>query len=1056
MVEIDRLAAHGLPLPTDRLSLDGPWQFRHTVGDLPTLDDLTGMNGEPVAGETGTGPWRTIDLPRSWMLDGDGIPIYTNVVYPFDVGDYPAIPLADETGDHWRSVDIPESWVDKRVVLRIGAAESAVEAFVDGVRVGYSTDSRLPAEFDVTDHVRPGEAAIVGLRVHRWSASTWLEDQDMWWMAGLHRSLSLLATDPLHLADLSVATTFLSADLDRAEVTVEVTAAGPDLAAASVEIELTDPDGRQLAARPLDPAGEPGHWSATIPLVEPRLWSAEAPWLHDLVVRLQAGDGRVVDERSRPVGVRTVSVAGGALLINHRPITIRGVNRHEHDGRTARVQSDELLGADLALLRAANINAVRTAHYPNDERFYELCDRHGLYVFDEANVETHGLVGDATRLPADDEQFMAAFVARGSRMVRRDRNHPSIIAWSLGNESGFGPNHRAMAEAIRAIDPHRPLHYHPAETDSIVDIIGPMYPSVGELARLADLGDHRPVIMCEYSHAMGNSNGGLTDYWDLIATRPNLAGGFIWDWVDQGLRRNDDDIGDSFWAYGGDFGDKPNDANFNCNGLVDPDRRPHPALLHVAWVYRPVAVTAGPLPVIDHDPVVVVIENRRDHTDLDDLDLELDVVVDGAVVETRPVTDLPPIAPGTSAGVALPLTLADIASAGVSSTPSADEAERHLRFRWRPRSGSAGGDRGHPGGVSWDGVPVELSGVVAWDEIAIPTGDRSTRSPRIHPDAPAGTTGVGPVRAEVGGTGDTAGVLASPAMEIAVDERGGLLGLIVAGTELLRARGPIGVDRAVTDNDAATFGDSRVATRLERAGIGDDAIEPLGPVEVSTYADGTASLSVLVGVPGALRVRCRWLAGPDGDLALDLRADGELDLPPLLRLGIEMGLRPELDRLQWMGPGPLESYPDRVGGLLTGRWSSTVAESFFPYLRPQETGNRTDLRWLAVVDDAGAGLLAVGDPRFDGAALPVGAEALGRATHPHRIEWPGHTVLRLDAAHSGLGTASCGPGVAERFEIRARGYVANRVVLRPLTAGADPALEARRPSSLRRHQRWRY
>jgi len=324
---------------------------------------------------------------------------------------------------------------------------------------------------------------------------------------------------------------------------------------------------------------------------------------------------------------RQVEVGNGQLLVNGRPITIYGVNRHEHDGHAGRWQSDELLEQDISLMKSANINAVRTAHYPNDERFYALCDKHGLYVMDEANVESHGLVFDELQ-PCNDPRFAAAFIERGTRMVKRDRNHPSVIAWSLGNESGFGPNHRAMAAAMRELDQYRPVAYHPAETDPVIDIIGPMYPSLGELARLDSLGDERPIIMCEYSHAMGNSNGGIDEYWAHIQSADRSWGGFIWDWVDQGLARYTAD-GTRWWAYGGDFGDMPNDRNFNCNGLVDADRRPHPALHHVAWVYRPVSASA-----VDVEAGLLEIHNRRSFADLGDLELVWSVLVDGLAIAT--------------------------------------------------------------------------------------------------------------------------------------------------------------------------------------------------------------------------------------------------------------------------------------------------------------------------------------------------------------------------------------------------------------------------------------
>ncbi len=1029
IVERNRLPISGLPLPDDpagRLDLDGPWRFRHHVGPVPDTDWVGDLEPE----------WGTLDLPASWVLDGHGIPIYTNVEYPFAVEGYPDIPLDDETGDHWRRVGVPADWVGRRIVLHIGAAESAVEVWVGGRWVGCSTDSRLPAAFDVTDFVTPGEPVAVALRVHRWSASTWLEDQDMWWMAGLHRSIVLYATDPVRLQDATFTTDELAADGSSALVTIAAAVDAPDGAGdLDVLATLTDPDGAIVAdglGLVADPAG-PGWHRSTIEITGPATWTAETPHLHRL--ELEVGrNGDILDHRSLEVGIRTVAVGGGALLVNGAPVTIRGVNRHEHDAERGRVQSDELLAADVALLKAANINAVRTAHYPDDERFYTLCDRAGIYVMDEANIESHGLVGDPDRLPADDPRFAEAFVARTRRMVERDRNHPCVIAWSLGNESGLGANHRLAAAAAREADPSRPIAYHPGEDDEVVDIIGPMYPTIGELEQLAAVADHRPVIMCEYSHAMGNSNGGLADYGDVVAANHRLGGGFIWDWVDQGLARTTDD-GVRWWAYGGDFDDKPNDRNFNLNGLVDADRRAHPALLHVAWVYRPVVVAPGGrfLPWPEGGPVTVTVENRRAHVDLGDLacrwtllageaqlatgELDGSAIPAGSAVERS--IDLPPIAP--------------------------DLADVRLRFEWRSTDPTGTG-------VGWDDAPAAYRGLVAWDELALPVG-RPTPPPVTSPRSSAGRSSAsGPTVEAV----DDGRVVRAGATEIVLDAVGQPTGLTLGGCEtgLLAAR--LGTWRAPTDNDDATFGPDRVVTRLRRAGLEDVAFEPAGEPEVLVDGD-LAEVRLPLTVPGVgIRARCRWLVDAGGDAAVELSIVAGLDVPPLLRFGLELDLPRRFRSVSWFGPGPVESYPDRVRGLFVDRHAGPVDDQLFPYGRPQESGNHTDLRWLALTDGDGSGILAVGDHRFDGAALPIGAAALGEADHLHEIAWPDHTVLRLDAATGGLGTASCGPGVDRRFEVDARRPIANRIVLRGLGRGDDPGAVAGRPSPLRRVQRWHY
>jgi beta-galactosidase/beta-glucuronidase len=1001
-----RLAPHGLPLPEDAVCLDGTWAFRYWTGEEPDASFA-----QPDADRSA---FDSIAVPGSWMLQGGpeqrfGIPIYTNVQMPFDPSFYPDIPLADEGGDHVIVAHVPETFVGQRVVLRLGAAESACEVFVNGEVVGRSTDSRLPVEFDVSAHVEPGSSATIAVRVHRWSASTWIEDQDMWWMAGLHRSVHLYAVQQVRIADVFFDT--LALDGDRARLAIEV------------RLEGEVPEGSMVTATIGGVSMAAPVVGSTVLIVDDvrgiEPWSAETPNLHDLSVQLLNPSLEPLDRTELVVGVRTVAVGNGQLLVNGRPITVFGVNRHEHDGETGRWQSDELLEADIALLKESNINAVRTAHYPNDERFYSLCDRHGIYVMDEANVESHAMVHERLQ-PCNDAAFADAFVARGARMVARDRNHPSVIAWSLGNESGFGPNHRAMADAMRALDPSRPIAYHPAEDDPVVDIIGPMYPSLGQLAKLDRVGDERPVIMCEYSHAMGNSNGGIEDYWNQIEASGRSWGGFIWDWVDQGLARTTED-GAWWWAYGGDFGDKPHDRNFNCNGLVDADRRPHPALRHVAWVYRPVVTTL-------RDSSTIEVRNRRSFSDLSDLSLEWVYLVDGVVVVSGVDIEVPPIAPGASATVDLDLPTAEI-------DPG---SEAHLQVTWWTNVASPALPAGH---------------VVAWDEFEL---DVVRPAVPVAPAGPAATAVV---------ADDGTVVLEGGGSEVVIGADGVPQRLVLRGVVLEPTWGRIGLWRAPTDNDAATFGDEMVVSRLERAGLARAEGVAGQTASIRQWVDGleggtveptgTASARWRLDFADRVQVIVTWLIAADGEVAFDIEATSDLDVPPLLRMGLELEFASSQSRVTWFGPGPEETYSDRWHGLSVGRYGSTVAEQFFPYALPQETGNHTQCRWFALHDAAGNGVVAVADDRFDAQALHARSEDLEAAMHPHEIEWRDATVLRLDAAHSGIGTASCGPGLGPAHVVKAM-HVRNRIILRGLEPGSDPASVAGPPVSRPRPRRWNY
>lgn len=970
-----RLPLHSLGVPDDALVLDGEWAFRHWQGDAP--DDGWQHPGTDRSG------FGTLELPASWSVQGHGIPIYTNVQYPFDRSAYPDVAIADEGGDHVRVVEVPAAWDGDRVILRIGAAESAVDVHVDGEHVGYSTDSRLPAEFDLTDLARPGEALTIGLRVHRWSANSWLEDQDMWWMAGVHRSVALYRRPPVHIADVGVTTTSIDAS-GMAVVAVEVAAASrPDGSSSGPLVAVVDVDGH-VASVVLDRPvvdDRPGTVCGVIEVEVPdaRTWTAETPELVDVRVELfdsTVGSDAPLDTVVVTTGIRTVAISAGRLLVNGVPVTIRGVNRHDHYPAGGRVVDEELLAEDVRLLKAHNFNAIRTAHYPHDERLYDLCDRAGLYVVDEANLECHGLVRDlvserlATQLapsPTDEAEFTDQFVQRGSRMVARDRNHPSVIVWSLGNESGWGDNHRAMAAAIREIDPSRPVAYHPAETDPVVDVLGPMYPSVGDLRAMAHLGDERPIVMCEYSHAMGNSNGGALDYDDAIDAEPRLAGGYVWDWVDQGLPLTDGD-GVRYWAYGGDFGDQPNDANFNCNGLVDADRTPHPALDHFGWVHRPVVTS---LAVGDGSRLRV--RNRWSFLDTGHLRAAWTLSDDGTTVAGGAL-DVDPIGPGDDAVVALDLPTDDRAG-----------GERRLLVEWFDPDGHR----------------------VAHDDVALAVG---------RPVAPSPSRGI-PQEVAVA-TDDEHTVVTVGESVIAVDRLGVPQSFRSNGVEWIRPGGRLGITRALTDNDRALFGPEQAARRLRDAGLLRTEPTATGPV-VHRHDDGVVVVdctSTFGAAPHLLTAHVRWMFAPDGEIACDVVSVAQPSVPPLLRLGLELPLLDSDPTLTWFGPGPLETYPDRIGGQVVGNWSHRTDGANFSYARPQETGNHTATRWAAVVVGDRA-LVAVGDPLFDTALRSFADGDIRRQRHPHEVPRSPHAWWRLDAAHSGLGTGSCGPGVAERHRV---------------------------------------
>ncbi len=998
MVAVGRLPGHALGVPDDAVDLGGTWAFRHWTETAPdddwaspgaTLDDFT-----------------TLPVPSSWSVHGHGIPIYTNVQYPFPIDAYPEFPQPDEGGDHVRTIDVPADWDGDRIILRIGAAESTVDVLVDGVEVGYATDSRLPSEFDLTDHVRPGSTHTLALRVQRWSASTWLEDQDMWWMAGIHREVHLLRRPATALADVSIDTLDWTDD-GAAEVRVTVAVAGGE-AGTLVPLRVRIADTVVDDEVELPGSGNDAGTTISLTVPDAPAWSAERPDLVDAEVVL--GDPSApLDRFGRRVGLRTVEIRAGRLLVNGVPIVLRGVNRHDHYPETGRVLDEALLDEDLRLLKTHNFNAIRTAHYPHHERLYERCDEVGLYVVDEANLESHGLVRDmashrlvsqASPIPTDDPDFADAFVERGVRMVQRDRNHACVLAWSLGNESGWGPNHRRMADAIRALDDTRPIAYHPAELDPAVDIIGPMYPSLTVLAELADLPDERPIVMCEYSHAMGNSNGGFAEYDELIDATDRLGGGFIWDWVDQAIAA-ETDTGQRYWAYGGDFGDEPNDDNFNCNGLVDADRTPHPALAHCGWVHRPVVTRA-----VDPAGRRLAIRNRWSFVDTSLLSASWSLRVDGAELAAGALA-APVVDPGAEIEVDLDLPTVEVPAG----------AEARLLVAWHDPSGHR---------VAHDDLALSIGRPVPAVSAADDTWVQVSQADRT--------------------------MITTEHMELVLDPHGVPFSWVMGGRQWLAGAGVLGITRAITDNDRGHFGPEQAARRLKKAGLRHAVPEPLGPVSVDRSFPGMTVIEARSRFGHGLVVRLRWMLTGDGGVALDVLTDAELNTPALLRVGVELRLADDDPELVWFGPGPDESYSDRVGGLVVDRWREGVGGSDFAYARPQETGNHTAVRWAGVAA-GGATLMAIGDTRFDTALRRNWDHDIRKHhRHPHEVEPAPRPIWRLDAAHSGLGTGSCGPGVLERYQV-APDSVRNRILFAVVPDGVDPAELARQPHPLRRNRR---
>lgn len=939
-----RLPMNAVDRRSGGLTLDDDWRFQL----LPAPDAPVG------------GAWSTSHVPGAWTLQGtDDLPQYTNVRMPFP--DFPpGSPSANPTGVYEREVDVPADWAGRRIVLQVGAAESVLLVHVDGRPAGLSKDSHLAAEFDLTDLVRPGARATVRLTVVKWSDASHIEDQDQWWHGGITRSVLLYATDPLHLADVAVRAGY-SGGL---RVDCRVRDAGGALPA---DWYLTgDLDGQPLAQdaefdranaedeRVSDFLGE-ARLLATV--AEVRTWNAETPELYDLTVRLHRADGSVADTSRHRIGFRDVEIVGRDLLVNGERVFIRGVNRHDFHPLTGRTVSYDDMRADLVLLKRFGFNAIRTAHYPGDPALYDLADELGFYVVDEADIESH----DHAHEIADDPRYLNAFVDRVSRMVLRDKNHPSVIIWSLGNESDYGAHHDAAGGWLRRHDPTRPVQYEGAaklgwaDPGVASDIACPMYAPLEDCLAHALSGQQtKPLVQCEYSHAMGNSNGTLADHWAAIEATPGLQGGFIWEFWDHGiLQRVSDgrpagrggaglyDNGVAApgyrWAYGGDFGESLHDGAFIADGVVFPDRTPKPVMYEHREIAAPLRIE-----YVEHDGIV--LGNHQHFRGLDWLAGEWRLALADGTTLTAPAV-LPSLCPGETAAVPLPFDV--------------------------PRAG----------GEAW----LTLRVTVAEDQPWAPRG-AEVCVPQVRLRGP-GTPEVAPVvdrRVEV----DAEGLLVHP---------------------LLTAAPTLSLWRAPTDNDEL----GGMARRWRSWGL--DALvrkvvavrEDAGRVTVETEYAGTT---------GAVRHRQVLTPVEDG-----IRVEEEAELPEafddVARVGTVFETVAGLDLLDWFGQGPWESYPDRSAGAPVGHHSVPVDELFTPYLRPQESGGRHGVRRFTLSAPDATGLsVALDEPRQISVTRYRAEDLASAGHHDELVPRPG-CVVHLDAAHRGLGTASCGPDTSPSYLI---------------------------------------
>ncbi|MGW4566277.1 glycoside hydrolase family 2 TIM barrel-domain containing protein [Streptomyces sp. NPDC004561] len=905
------------------LSLNGEWRFR--------LSQTAGAEDDSFAGQGyDAGGWAEISVPGHWVLQGHGSPVYTNHLYPFPV-DPPRVPTENPTGDHLRTFDLPEDWpADGGALLRFDGVESCARVWLNGTDLGEFKGSRLPHEFTVGPLLRR-TGNVLAVRVHQWSAGSYLEDQDQWWLPGIFRDVTLL-----HRPAGAVQDFFVHASYDHR------TGSGTLRVDSDVSGRVTVPDlGIDTAT------GEP----VTVP-VEP--WSAEVPRLYDGVL---ATEGERVPLR---IGFRTVELSDGLIKVNGRPVLLKGVNRHEWHPERGRALDLATMREDVLLMKRHNINAVRTSHYPPHPAFLGLCDELGLWVVDECDLETHGFTEQGWRdNPVDDDRWTPALLDRAARMVERDKNHPSVVLWSLGNEAGTGRGLTAMAEWIRGRDSSRLVHYEGDLNCRDTDVYSRMYADHAEVERIGrglDGGPGKrrrlPFFLCEYGHAMGNGPGGLADYQRLFESYERLQGGFVWEWIDHGIAHPE--LG---YAYGGDFGEELHDGNFVCDGLLFPDRRPSPGLAEYKKVIEPVGITG------DGTDGTVRVTNKYDVADLSALALSWSYQVDGETVESGTLS-VPALAPGGSADVKLP-----------APPPGAPGGEAHWTVRAVLAADTPWAPKDHV--VAWGQLPASERGIPRVPATARPLSGNGVI-----------TLGPGTFDAR---TGALRSVGAAPVTGLRLD-----------------------VWRATTDNDDGAawqsdlrygplwrgLGLHRMRHRLDAVESGEDALTVRTRVAPAARELGLSAVY-------------RWTS--DGDrlrLTVSVVPEGDWTVP-LPRLGVRFGLS-SADRVRWFGGGPGEAYPDTRSAAMVGRWQSTVDELQTPYVRPQENGARIDVRWAEL-----GGLRVEGDPEFLLTVRRWTTEQLDAATHLRDLV-PGGTVwVNLDHGQHGIGSQSCGPGPLPRYHLRA-------------------------------------
>jgi len=1004
---MNTLEPHGSSIPFDSVAqaldgdrskssrfklLNGLWKFKYFKHPAYVPEDYFATTYDDTL-------WDTLPVPSNWQLHGYDVPVYTNVAYPIPV-DPPNIPEENPVGCYRSMFSVDYQWVDLKTILHFGGVSIAFTVYVNGKEVGYSQGSHMPSEFDITPYLQVGENCL-SVEVYKWAATSYLEDQDFWRMSGIFREVYLYATLNKHIKDYWVQS-LLDTSYKNGILKVDVATEGVENKdEVTVAIALYETPTQLILETSLDVVQGKAKLEHKIENV--KTWNAETPNLYQMVISMKNSIGEVIDIRRQTVGFRSIQIHAGQFLVNGVSVKLKGVNRHDtHPERGYAVTREDML-EDILLMKQNNINMVRSSHYPNDPYWYELCNVYGMYGMDEADLETHGFVRNEGIANNGIGQALGinhlkvwedAFVDRAKRMVQRDKNQPSILFWSLGNESGYGSNHEAMAAYIRSVDTTRPIHYESAGEAPVVDMVSVMYPSVDTVIAEGEREDEkRPFFICEFIHSMGNSMGNQQEYFDAIYKYDRLVGGCIWEWADHGISRHDTQKG-SWFAYGGDFGDEPNDLKFCIDGMVYPDRRPHTGLLEFKQVIAPIKVTD-----VDGRKGIIKVENRYDFLDLSHIVMNWELLEDGYKILEGSMEALS-TSPHKAEHIHLPYNIEEIGKA---------ECDYHLNTYFITKAPMMFTVDCHE--VYKHQIEIKANGLAANAR-----HNEKTYFSLLEEN-----------KFEL--------LLEGKDFRIVFDKIYGVLSSIKSeGIETLEEGLTENFFRAPTDNDEKGWvgredcpaGLWRKAG-LDRLGRNVKSVEikkSKHQVYIQVEANFAKTSEYI-----AFETTVKYYIQGNGRIEVAMAVRPLLKIDILPKIGMMFKMKSGFDQLSWYGRGPHESYSDKKESALVGIYFGTVDDQFEPYIIPQENGNKTETRWQSLVNEQGVGIMVVAKTHMDFSVMHYDLKNLTEATHTYELKRIPETTVMIDYGQSGLGNGSCGPDQLEKYKLKPINTVFEFVIL---------------------------